>query len=175
MKYLALLVLFLCLKASAAPLTNAQTFGAQHVDAFRNGTPGMIMVKGTGDNNAYMLEADPTTGAIPVSGALSPATGRSSALLYRNDYSSVNVTTAAYVQVIASTTSAINRLCDFDSSGSAIIIATGAAASEVDQLYIPPGGAPYCYELAIPISTRIAIKALDTNATLGQIILTALN
>lgn len=67
MKSLLLLFTLLAQSAQAAPLTNAQTYGAQHTDAFRNGYPGMIMVKGTTDNNSYMLEADPTTGALPVS------------------------------------------------------------------------------------------------------------
>lgn len=91
------------------------------------------------------------------------------------DYTGGTVTTAAYTQVIASTTNAINRLYVFDSSGSAIIIASGAAASEVNRLYIPPGGQPSVYELNIPASTRISIKALDTNASTGRLILTGLN
>ena len=114
--------------------------------------------------------------ALPVTlSAPGPSTGRSSALLFRNSYASTNVTTSAYVQVRAATGGAINRLCVFDSSGSAMKIATGAAASEVDQLYVPPGGSGACYELAIAASTRIAIEALDVNATAGQIIITGLN
>jgi hypothetical protein len=113
----------------------------------------------------------PTTdaNAWPVVGV-----GRSSVLNYRNDYSSVNVTTGTYVQVVASTSAAIRRLYVFDSSGSVIILATGAAASESPQIYITPGGTSYPYELAIPAGTRLAIKALDTSATSGQIVINAL-
>lgn len=91
-----------------------------------------------------------------------------------NDYTGVNVTTAAYVQLVASTANAINLLHIFDSSGSFIIIATGAAASEVDRLYIPPGGSGVPFQLNIPAGTRISLKALDVSATTGRFLLTAL-
>lgn len=71
-RLLAIFCLILSIEADAAPLTNAQTYGQQHIDAFRNGTPGMIMAKGTSDNNSYMIEVDPTTGALPVSVTSAP-------------------------------------------------------------------------------------------------------
>lgn len=103
------------------------------------------------------------------------AGGRSSVLLYRKDYGAGSVTTSAYTQVTASTSADITRLCIADTSGSAMILATGGAGTEVDKLYIGPGGNEAPYELAIPSGTRIAIKALDVNATSGQMILTALS
>lgn len=90
------------------------------------------------------------------------------------DYTGGSVTTSAYTQVIASTTNEINRLHVFDSSGSAIIIATGANAAEVDRLYIPPGGSGAPYEVNIPASTRVSIKALDATASTGRLIITGL-
>lgn len=90
------------------------------------------------------------------------------------DYTGGTVSTGAYTQIVASTANAINRLYVFDSSGSAIIIATGIAASEVDRIYIPPGGQPSIYELNIPAGTRIAIKALDVAASAGRLIITGL-
>lgn len=86
-----------------------------------------------------------------------------------NDYSSVNVTTAAYTQLIASTTSATTYVDIFDSSGQAMILATGGAGSETVQAYIPPGGDSFSF--AIPASTRVAIKALTATATSGYILL----
>lgn len=86
----------------------------------------------------------------------------------RNDYSSVNVTTAAFVQLVASTTSATNVVEIFDSSGQTMAFATGAAASEVIQFYIFPGGngrVPY----QIAAGTRISIKAISASATSGEI------
>lgn len=53
--------------ADAAP--TSQTYAAQHVDQFRNGTPGMMIFKGEEDNNAYMLQGNPDTGAMLVEGS----------------------------------------------------------------------------------------------------------
>lgn len=88
----------------------------------------------------------------------------------RNDYSSVNVTTSAFVQLIASTTSTANMLEIFDSSGQVLGIATGAAASEVIQFYVYPGGngqVPF----KIASGTRVSIKAISANATSGQLVM----
>ena len=134
----------------------------------------VITVQGIASMTALKVDGSAVT--QPVSIASFPASsGRSKVLLYRNDYTSVNLTTSAYVEVAASSAAAINRLYIADTSGSAIILATGAAGSEVEQLYIGPGGNEAPYELNIPASTRIAIKALDVTATSGQIIITALS
>lgn len=87
----------------------------------------------------------------------------------QNIYSTTNVTTAAYVQLIASTTTATNYVDIFDSSGQAMILATGASGSEVILAYVPPGGDQI--RVQIPISTRIAIKALTATANSGYILL----
>jgi hypothetical protein len=92
----------------------------------------------------------------------------------RHDYV-VNVTTAAYTELIAATAAAINVLNIFDSSGQTMILATGAAASEVDLLFIPPGGFNAPMEIAIAAGTRLSIKALSANATSGEIVLNATN
>lgn len=81
-------------------------------------------------------------------------------------YSSTNVTSGAYVQIVASTTTAINLVEIFDSSGVALYFATGGAGSEVNQFVIYPGGngqVPF----AIPQGTRLSLKAVSTSATSG--------
>lgn len=83
------------------------------------------------------------------------------------------VTTAAYTQLVASTTTALTYLDIFDSSGQAMIIATGASGSEVILAYVPPGGDQIA--VTIPISTRIAIKALTANAVSGYNLLNGYN
>lgn len=97
-------------------------------------------------------------------------TGRSkaNAPLY-NDYTSTAVTTSAYVQLVASTTSAANRIEIFDSSGEALFLAVGGSGSEVDQLLIYPGGNGIV-DIAIPASSRISIKAKTATASNGFII-----
>lgn len=92
----------------------------------------------------------------------------------RYNYATGTVTTAAYTQILASTSAATASLWIADTSGSAIILATGAAGSEVDQLYIPPGGFEGFINLGIAASTRLSIKALDTNASTGQLIINGL-
>lgn len=86
-----------------------------------------------------------------------------------NIYSSSSITTAAYTQLVASTTSAINALDIFDSSGQAMILATGGAGSETIIAYVPPGGASY--RVSIPAGTRVAYKALTANATSGYLLI----
>lgn len=87
----------------------------------------------------------------------------------QNLYGSTNITTAAYTQLIASTTSATNFLDIFDSSGQAMILATGAGGSEVILAYVAPGGDTI--RVQIPASTRIAYKALSANATTGYLLM----
>lgn len=95
-----------------------------------------------------------------------------SSIIASNDYSSTNVTTAAYVQLIASTANAVNNLCLSNSSGSVIIIATGAAASESDRIYLPAGGSGCYTGLNLPVSTRVSLKALDQTASTGFFLFT---
>lgn len=135
---------------------------------------GTVAAYGTG------TAGSPVSGVMTVQGitngtALSVTeTPRLSVNLVFNNYAVTPVTTGAYVQVLASTAAIINRLYIFDSSGSAMILATGAIGFESDKLYIGPGGNDAPYELAVGAGTRISLKALDTNASVGSFILTAL-
>lgn len=86
----------------------------------------------------------------------------------RNDYTSTGVTTAAYTQLIASTTAATKRLDLFDSSGQTLKLAVGGSGSEVDQFLIYPGGNGQL-NLAIPAGSRISIKAVSANASVGEL------
>lgn len=94
--------------------------------------------------------------------------GKSAVTFVRNDYSSVNVTTAAYVQLIASTPSAASEIFIFDSSGQTLKLAFGGAGVEVDQMLIVPGGNGEV-PLAVPASTRVSIKAVSATANVGEI------
>lgn len=111
--------------------------------------------------------------------ALSPnspapaSTGHTSVQLVRNDYSSTNVTTGAYVQLIASTSDTTNQLYIFDSSGQTLFLAIGAAASEVNKAYIVPGGNGEL-NLTIPSGSRVSVKAVSGNATSGELSITLL-
>lgn len=126
------------------------------------GTPGASTVR-----VAAMLGVG--TAAVSASNPVpSYAKGRSVVTFVRNDYSSVNVTTAAYVELIASTGSEINQLEIFDSSGETLKLALGAAASEVDLLLVTPGGNGII-PVNIPAGTRVSIKAVSATASVGEI------
>ena len=90
----------------------------------------------------------------------------------QNVYSTTNVTTAAFVQLIAATSVAANTVDIFDSSGQPMILALGAAGSEVINYYVPPGGGTL--KLLIPIASRVSIKALNATANTGIILLNLL-
>jgi len=90
--------------------------------------------------------------------------------IHRHSYSGVNVTTAAYTQLIASTSSAIKKLQIFDSSGQTLVIALGGAGAEVDKVYIIPGGNGEV-ECLISAATRVSVKAVSANATLGELVI----
>lgn len=104
--------------------------------------------------------------AIPVT--INTQTGRTRVSQVRNVYSSTNVTTAAYVELVASTADTINNMYIFDSSGQTLVLAVGAASSEVDQFYITPGGNG-SIDLAIPAGSRVSVKAISANATAGEL------
>jgi hypothetical protein len=87
-------------------------------------------------------------------------------------YVGTPVTTGAYVQLVAATTSKANRIQIFDSSGETLVMAFGAGGSETDQFMVPPGGIDLDY--LIPASTRLSIKAVSANATSGEIVLNIL-
>lgn len=92
----------------------------------------------------------------------------------RNVYSSTNVTTGAWVQLIASTAALINCITVFDSSGQTLELGTGAALSESRVMIVPPGGLGGCIRLRIPASTRLSIRAISATASVGELDITGL-
>ena len=86
----------------------------------------------------------------------------------RHDYSATPVTTSAYVELVASTSAAVKEMQIFDSSGQTLVIAIGAAASEVDKLYVFPGGNGNI-KVKIPAASRVSVKAVSNTANAGEI------
>lgn len=120
------------------------------------------------------LASDQTT--LPVSIAATPPspTGRSYADSVRNVYSSTNVTTGAWVQLIASTAAVINALHIADSCGKALELGVGGAGSESRVFIIPAGGPSEEVRLHINASSRLSVRALDTTCSLGELVITGL-
>lgn len=112
----------------------------------------------------------------PISAAALPAaTGRTYADSIRYAYSSGAVALVTWVQLIASTAAAINKLHIFDSSGQTLELGVGGSGSEARKLIIPPGGFNEGVDLNIPAGSRIAIRALSaTTGAIGEINITGL-
>ena len=126
-----------------------------------------IQVAGSDGTNARTLSTD-ASGNVNVNILSAPAASGSVPLQFvRNNYSSTNVTTAAYVQLIASTSGITNVIETFDSSGQTLEIAFGAPGSEVNQFLIFPGGNGRA-TVRIPASTRVSIRAVSATASSGE-------
>lgn len=85
-----------------------------------------------------------------------------------HDFSTTNVTDAAYTQVLASVgASNVTQAQIFMSNGNPLYLAFGGAGSEVDKLYILPGGRD-TISVDIPAGTRLSVKAVDSGVTLND-------
>lgn len=90
----------------------------------------------------------------------------------RVDYSSSNVTTAAYTEIIGDIgATAGKKVIIFHASGTPLLLATGAAAAEADRMMVIPGGFNHPVEIEIAANARISVKAIGANVTSGQIII----
>lgn len=115
------------------------------------------------DGTTHREIAVTSTGAINVS-----AGGLTTKDFLALDTSSTNITSAAYVQLIASSSAASTYVNIFNGSGSILELATGGSGSEVVVLVIPPGGVEA--SLSIAASTRISVRrypSVSTDMTSG--------
>lgn len=146
--------------ANQAPTSIAQAWFGKVTD----GTNGPVAVKGA---STAAVAGDPSlVVTMSPNSVVAPEAGRSKVGQLFNDYSVTSVDTATYVQLTASTSALVNKIEIFDSSGEALILAVGGAGSEVDQLYIFPGGNG-AVQLAIPSGSRISVKAKTATASVG--------
>lgn len=162
-------------ESTATPLAAQLSNGSGAID-YGSGASGSATVR-------TVLATRHEAAATPVSVRISDgssfstpaAAGRSYSDSARLDYSSSNVTTGAYVQVIASTAAAFNAITVFNGCGESIYLATGGAGAESVKSIVPPGGLDGTISLAIAASTRIAVKGLSGSCTSGQFIINGYN
>ncbi len=128
--------------------------------------PTSLGQKTSANSLAVVIASDQSTLTV-TSSSTSGSISKVNTPIY-SDYVSVPVTTAAYVQLVASTATQAQQIEIIDTSGQFLYLAFGAAASEVDQFIISPGGNGR-FPLLVPASTRISIKAIDASATTGAI------
>ena len=90
-----------------------------------------------------------------------------------HDMVATNITNAAYVELIADVgVISLKQLKIFMSSGTPLLLAIGAAASEVDTCIIPPGGfADGQIDIVVPANARISVKSLGGTVASGNIII----
>lgn len=163
-------------EAAATPVSSRPSNGTNFA-AFGAGANDATVMRTTPATDApHLLATRHEAAATPISVRLSdgstfpanglPGAGRSKAHApTRHDYTS-NVTTAAYTQLVASTSATAHKVQIFDSSGQTLVLAFGAGGAEVDQFFIFPGGVEIDY--LVPVGTRVSIKAVSANATSGE-------
>lgn len=80
------------------------------------------------------------------------------------------ISTAAYTELDASLNQNIRAIQVFNSTGETLVLATGAAASEVDKAYIFPGGQAEIPFIAAS-TTRLSVKAISATTSSGELTL----
>lgn len=89
----------------------------------------------------------------------------------RNDASSTNITTSAWVELVDATTSERSEWMEvYNSTGEILEFGVGASGSEVSQFYIMPGGNGLIPAL-IDSGQRLVVKAVSGNATSGDLVI----
>lgn len=141
--------------------------------ATNSGTQATAANQTTANASLATIATNTTNAGTPVvSGSVKiQGTGFSAAPFY-NVYSSTNITTSAYVTLVASTTTVTNAIHIFDSSGQAMILAVGGVGSEVDQYLVGPGGDDF--DLTIPSGSRVSYKAKTATASSGYLLMNLL-
>ena len=121
---------------------------------------------------AYMIGYDGATHRefllTPLGGLLTSPVPKNIIETDRIDYGATSVTTLAWTTVIAATSASIEWMDIFDSSGETLEIGTGAAGFEFHMGYVIPGGNSL-YNV-IPVGTRIALRAVSADATVGEFV-----
>lgn len=148
------------------PLTNSSVVKAQLQD---NAGTAIVLGQTTMSASVPVVIASNQT-AVPVSGTVTTVLP-SFKEKYTLNFSTSPLTTSTYVTLAASTTNAITAFEIYNTTEEPIIIATGAAASEVDKFYIFPGGnAPNVVYLSVNASTRLSLKSLNNPVSGGYIL-----
>ncbi len=169
------------------------------LSAINTKTPALGQTTMTGSSPVVIANnqsAVPVSGAVTVSGTVvasnfpttvdaGPGAGSSNTLRVtpasrsysdsaNYSYTSGNVTTGAWTQVIASTAGSTNLFCITDTSGQVMEIGVGAAASE-SRVFLTAQGWSGCIPLRITTGARISVRAVTATATSGYLTIVGLN
>lgn len=180
--------------SSNLPTTADTNYGTPGASTLRSAA--MLGVGSTAVSNSNPVPISDAGGVITVDGTLAVSnlpttvdtnTGASSASTLRVteasraysdsaslSYTSTNVTTGAWVQVLASTAAATNLLCITDTGGQIMELGTGSAASET-RVFLIAQGFSGCIPLRIAASTRISVRAITATANTGYLVISGMN
>lgn len=136
--------------------------------SIRKDSSGPITGVADGDYTPLLVDS---TGALKVSELV---VGKSYTGSVRLNYVLSPVTTGAWVQLIASTSAAASEISVFDSSGQTMELGIGGSGSESRISLIFPGGQG-TIPISIPAGSRISIRAVSGNASVGEIDLNLYN
>lgn len=108
-----------------------------------------------------------------------PAKLGGGSIAYRllNAFTTSPVTTAAYVQLVASAASNSNAFQYYNDSGQTLVLATGAIGVEIDQFYLFPtstNSGPAIVQIFQGGGQRLSIKAIGASATTGSLLINAI-
>ena len=93
---------------------------------------------------------------------------------YRHDAATTAIASSSFSEVNGASSSyeMVKWIDVFDSTGRTLVLGRGKANSEVaEKLYIPPGGTAGPVPFQIMKGERLSIKALDTSATAGIVVI----
>lgn len=90
------------------------------------------------------------------------------------DYTGGTVTTGAWTEIDAATAVAMNYVCITDQSGQIMELGSGAAAAET-RIFLIARGFSGCIPLRIAASTRLSLKAVSSDASTGDFVLSGMN
>lgn len=173
--YVLALIAYCAPSAFAVPLETVSAFNTANPNSSKVAPTSKMAARGSGTSDFYYLELDPATGALPVaisSGGLPTAAGYTYVTSVRNAYASVNVTTGAWVQLVASLADNVNAITLFDSCGLPLELGVGAAASEARVLLIPPGGIDGQFAQFLTLGSRISVRAVASTCSVGELDIT---
>jgi len=81
-----------------------------------------------------------------------------------------NITTAAYVQLVASLPGTIEAIQFYNGSTSTLALASGASGSETNEVLLGPGLSDIIpVETLFPKGSRMSVIAVDTTASAGTL------
>lgn len=140
---------------------------AKNRDFEKTVTPSLLVgVSETGE--AHALSVDALGNLVTAGGSVSALSIIHS--VYRN-YTTQNVTTSAWFELISSTAGTIKKIKVDDTSGQVLELGVGAAGSEVHLCFIPRGGIDSGLEVVIQQGARVCVRAVSGVANSGELIM----